>query len=388
MQNIKLALIAVLCATALSAQNTANIMVNPEFIALDNNGVPVASAKLCTYAAGTTSPMATYTDSGGGTPASNPLIMDSAGRALIYGSGNYKFVLQQPGDGSCPGTGAVIWTADNYFVVNQNPTFGTVNATTFHSTATGATNAAYGSAWSILGSGTATFNAVVSNTLFNSAATGTSAAFQTTFTTMQILGNGNALFQQSKDNQQALIGFTAPPSGAGCTSCDTPAAGKALIYYDTSLSALRYNLGGAGWVSFPTITGSNTQVLYNNSGAIGASSHFTFASDVLTLGGGVTTGIIAPIFNSSNTGTNISFQTGGGTSQVYGNGLAAYQYIQLTGFTVAALPACNFTVAPTGTYLRHSVVQDALAPTYLGVVTGGGAATAPVICDGAVWRSY
>lgn len=65
----------------------------------DNNGVPLSGGKLYSYAAGTTTPQATYTSISGATPLSNPIILDSAGRVptgeiwLTAGS-NYKFVLK------------------------------------------------------------------------------------------------------------------------------------------------------------------------------------------------------------------------------------------------------------------------------------------------------
>lgn len=63
-----------------------------------NNGNPNAGGLLYTYAAGTSNPLATYTDSTGGTPNANPIVLDSAGRVttqiwLTQGSA-YKFVLQ------------------------------------------------------------------------------------------------------------------------------------------------------------------------------------------------------------------------------------------------------------------------------------------------------
>jgi hypothetical protein len=65
----------------------------------DNNGDPLASGKVYTYSAGTTTPKATYTDSTGGTPNANPVILDSAGRAQIWlGDGGYKFVIKDSND--------------------------------------------------------------------------------------------------------------------------------------------------------------------------------------------------------------------------------------------------------------------------------------------------
>jgi len=64
----------------------------------DNNGVILSGGKLYTYAAGTTTPQATYTSSSGATAHANPIILDSAGRVpggeiwLTVGL-TYKFVV-------------------------------------------------------------------------------------------------------------------------------------------------------------------------------------------------------------------------------------------------------------------------------------------------------
>jgi len=64
----------------------------------DNNGVPLAGGLIYTYAAGTTTPQATYTTSAGTTAHTNPIVLNSAGRVpggeiwLLLAS--YKFVLQ------------------------------------------------------------------------------------------------------------------------------------------------------------------------------------------------------------------------------------------------------------------------------------------------------
>lgn len=65
----------------------------------DNNGVILSGGLIYTYAAGTTTPQATYTTITGNTAHTNPIVLDSAGRVpggeiwLTMGS-NYKFVLK------------------------------------------------------------------------------------------------------------------------------------------------------------------------------------------------------------------------------------------------------------------------------------------------------
>lgn len=72
----------------------------------DNNGAPLAGGKVYTYAAGTTTPQASYTDSTGVTPASNPVVLDSAGKATIWLSGYYKIVVTDANGVAYPDMGA------------------------------------------------------------------------------------------------------------------------------------------------------------------------------------------------------------------------------------------------------------------------------------------
>ena len=63
----------------------------------DNNGNPLAGGKIDTYAAGTTTPQATYTTVSGLIAHTNPIILDSAGRVpsgeIWLTAERYKFVL-------------------------------------------------------------------------------------------------------------------------------------------------------------------------------------------------------------------------------------------------------------------------------------------------------
>lgn len=76
----------------------------------DNNGIPLAGGLLYTYAAGTSTPIATYTTASGSIANSNPIVLDSAGRPpneiWLNGSYSYKFVLQNSSTSQ-------IWSMDN-----------------------------------------------------------------------------------------------------------------------------------------------------------------------------------------------------------------------------------------------------------------------------------
>lgn len=84
----------------------AVLLGSPYSYFADANGAPLAGGKIFTYAAGTTTPQATYTDASAVTPLSNPVILDSAGRATIWMFGIYKVVVKDALDN-------VIATADS-----------------------------------------------------------------------------------------------------------------------------------------------------------------------------------------------------------------------------------------------------------------------------------
>jgi hypothetical protein len=84
----------------------------------DNNGVILSGGKIFTYAAGTTTPQASYTSATGVTPHANPIILDSAGRVpggeiWLTDGLVYKFVIETA-------TSVLIGTYDNITGVNSN----------------------------------------------------------------------------------------------------------------------------------------------------------------------------------------------------------------------------------------------------------------------------
>ncbi len=77
----------------------AQILGGYIFRQFDDNGDPLVGGKLFSYAAGTTTPLATYTDQTGLTPNPNPVILDADGKAQVWlGNDAYKFVLTDSSD--------------------------------------------------------------------------------------------------------------------------------------------------------------------------------------------------------------------------------------------------------------------------------------------------
>lgn len=80
---------------------------SPWFTGLDDNGAPLSGGLLYTYAAGTTTPQATYSEVTLTTPNANPVVLDAAGRcALFLSPTSYKYVLKTA-------AGVTVRTQDN-----------------------------------------------------------------------------------------------------------------------------------------------------------------------------------------------------------------------------------------------------------------------------------
>jgi microcystin-dependent protein len=70
-------------------------------------GLPAAGHWLYTYESGTTTPKTTHTNQAGDADNANPIVLDAAGRCLLWlGAGEYTFVLKTA-------LGVTIWTRDD-----------------------------------------------------------------------------------------------------------------------------------------------------------------------------------------------------------------------------------------------------------------------------------
>lgn len=78
----------------------ASLSPTPKLQFFGTDGLPLVGGKLYTYAAGTTTPLATYVDYNGVTANTNPVILDSNGEADVWlpNTTNYKYVLKDADD--------------------------------------------------------------------------------------------------------------------------------------------------------------------------------------------------------------------------------------------------------------------------------------------------
>ena len=92
----------------------ARLLVTPKFKAFDTSGNPLASGKVYTYIAGTTTDKTTYTDKAAGTANTNPVILDSNGEADIWLDTDqaYKIVIKTSAD-------VTLNTVDNVTPIND-----------------------------------------------------------------------------------------------------------------------------------------------------------------------------------------------------------------------------------------------------------------------------
>jgi hypothetical protein len=173
----------------------------------DNNGVPLAAGLLYTYAAGTSTPQATYTTSSGSIANSNPIVLDAAGRVSteiwLTAGQSYKFVLQNY-------AAVQIWSFDNISGVND---FSSATAT----------------------------NLTVTGTL-TASGTITGSAFSNYFAAPPVIG-GTTPANGTFTNLIATVGATVPTAGIFDNS--TAAATTAFV---------QRALGNASTVLFPTAT--------------------------------------------------------------------------------------------------------------------------------------
>lgn len=87
---------------------TVALVAFPAFY--DNSGNPLSGGKVYTFTAGTSTPLASYTDRGGLVANANPVVLNSAGRASIWLQTNVAYKIRI--DDSA---GNVIATVDDYY---------------------------------------------------------------------------------------------------------------------------------------------------------------------------------------------------------------------------------------------------------------------------------
>lgn len=360
----------------------ATVIPMPKFMAFSDAGAPLSAGLVYTYAAGTTTPLATYSDSDLTTPNANPVVLDSAGRATIYlTASSYKIVLKNS-------AGATVYTQDNiiaaapYNVDLDVPiTAGevlTAGQAIYLSDGTGSRTAGR---WYLTDSDTAAYS------------------------TLPITGFVTTALALGEEGSVRLLGqATVPgPVSVGLTYylSGTPGA------LSTTAGTFVKNMGTADSTTTLIMTvatpvtpgGSNTQVQFNDSGVLGGDSGFTFikATDAVAIVGpltvGGTLGVTGATTLSSTVATGALTVTGAATvsttlgvtgATTLSSTLAVTGVTTLTGgLNTPLVPAQGGTGLSSYAvgdlvYASGSTTLAKLADVAVGqVLVSGGVATAP-----------
>ena len=168
-----------------------------------------------------------------------------------------------------------------------------------------------------------------------------------TFAAGDFWGNSNRLFFSNGTNNFHVIGENV--TGAGGTV-------RGTLNFINSNNDVIFNVnGGIPFILHSVVSGANYVDVSN---AVAGSG---------------------PVIKALGGDTNIDLVlTPKGTGNV-----RATAPVKLQVYTVATLPTCNAASA-----YSMAAVSDATAPTYNAALTGGGAISIPVFCDGSAWTSH
>jgi hypothetical protein len=172
-------------------------------------GEPLNGGKVYTYAAGTTTPLTTYSAQSGapGTENANPVVLDARGEATIFfGAAGYKVVLKDASD-------ATIWTQDNLFPALVTETFTITDDLTF----------------------TGTGNRILGD--FSDFTVGANRVFFRSSTT-----NGPTLVSAMPNGTGNLAGF----AGYAGSDPDNTSVGSIVVRLDTSETRITSGVTGTG----------------------------------------------------------------------------------------------------------------------------------------------
>lgn len=92
---------------------TATLLPQPRLTVFDASGNPVAGGLIHTYIPGGTTPKTSWQDAAESIPNANPVVLDSSGSCLLYGSGSYQLTITDAFGVAIPGySGVTRDTAD------------------------------------------------------------------------------------------------------------------------------------------------------------------------------------------------------------------------------------------------------------------------------------
>jgi hypothetical protein len=222
----------------------------------DASGTPLVGGKVYTYAAGTTTPLETYTSALATTPNTNPVILDSRGECNLWFStaSSYKVVLESATD-------VLQWTVDNI------ATYGTLASQNSNNVAiTGGT---------ITG---VTFTGDIVGNVSGNAGTVTNGVYLTatqTLTNKTITGMASASTVNDSLGTPYTVGFRSIPQSLNTTAAASDVGKHLYVSATTTIPSGVF------------VAGNEFLVVNSNSGTVTLTQG---AGTTLRLGGTATTG--------------------------------------------------------------------------------------------------
>jgi hypothetical protein len=335
----------------------------------DNSGNLAVGGQLYTYAAGTSTPLASYTDSTGSTPNANPVIMNSRGEASVWLTPNtaYKLVAYDS-------LGNLLWTQDQ---VTSAPSL---------SGSTGSASVGFIQA----GTGAVAYTAqakmrqIVSVMDFGAKGDGVTddtTAFQNCINSLQTNSDfrgGEIYIPSGHYILKATLTFTAYVAGA-VHNIYVRGNGSSNTYLDfsgtsASTDGISFNTGSHFGISDLTISGAGRNGIALNTAAFGTSNYCQqwYIRNVRTQahgGDGLVSnncfmGEISNVWSRNNLGNGISlggYHTSLDVRRSYASGNG------LDGWDINGIAYSNFTSCGSDTNTRWGwTLQNAAGVNFVG----------------------
>lgn len=249
------------------AQNNGALMPYTPLQFFSASGAIASGAKLCSFAAGTTTPLATYSEQTLTTANSNPITLGATGRSanrIFIRAASYKFILYAAVAGQpnvCPYNGTTIWSMDNVYDFGQLISAGLVALPTLFvgSFATFPPVHSFLTYGLIVDQGTATNN--IAEWRNDSIATGmTSLAETNTF--------GQFYMQDAVSGGFRLRGLSASPATRGVTVQGIAGTSNSLTTTSADAPVTFHSDVKSGTSSGPIPSGSNAYAYRNDTNTI------------------------------------------------------------------------------------------------------------------------
>ena len=318
----------------------------------DSSGNLLAGGLLFTYAAGTNTKLATYTDSTGATPNTNPIVLNARGECSVWCTPglSYKFVLSPSTDTDPPQN--QFWTSDNltpgsylYEVIAQSTTSLTIGTGGQTFSVAPYTNFQTGQNVTIVNS------AGVTNWMYGTITGYVPASGALTVNVVSVGGSGTAAtWNVSLGGSPAIMAATAQyaaaASGAATTIANNITAINTLANDITAINAINtaqiaaLNNTQIAALSTTTILAALSANAANMGSIQNAAANALSAAASATQAAAYTATCLAAL-NSAQAGSLVSSQLNG----VIGSGLVGLTTTQIIGLMPAMIAAIK-TNAP------------------------------------------